>query len=237
MSYGRADYLYGLAEDAGLPGEQAGLHIGFFVAWAIHRDLLSADHLKEHPHAVHAVRSRELTGKSFLTEYCDEKLWESDLNRIGNDFAKQYYGQTYFDDFEIVFGVDWEHSFQAGDTWENFDRMAQKLDERFTRWKAEGEIPRTTFSIEAAEQVRELPGVIRRMFIESGPMSKLTTILLFGVFVLVIWLVAPSRWNWSPLPAAVFSLLCGFGLTMLAQSMIADRILKKYAKNSSKRES
>jgi hypothetical protein len=50
--------------------------------------------------------------------------------------GREYYGPAFYSDFEQIFCVDRAHSFRAGDTWEQHDRMAKRLDERFAEWKA-----------------------------------------------------------------------------------------------------
>ena len=229
MSYDRADYLGGFAEEAGLQAERAGLHIGFFIAWAINRDLISTCHLHESDQAVSSVKSRKLTGKRFLSEYCDEKLQQQDLNQLGNAFADDYYVPTYLDDFKELFGVDYEHSFQAGDTWENFDRISQKLDERFAQWKA------TTKQMEIKSthgQRQEVPYLLRKYFVEHGPISISLSALIFVLFACTGWFLARNRWDWSVLPAIAISLLVGFAWTMLCQTMVARYLLKKYTVDS-----
>ena len=137
MAYDRADWHYGGDYPADLPPENGGTHIGMFLAWAIHRGLAGALLTTEAHEAVEAVKARRMTGRTFLFEICDEKFWEDDLNAEGNEFAKVYYEKDiYINDYQRTLGTGLPSLYHVEDTWENFDRLRQVIDERFNRWRA-----------------------------------------------------------------------------------------------------
>jgi hypothetical protein len=90
------------------------------------------------------VRNRKMTGREFLFKLCDEKFWSDDLNDVGNQFAKWYYEDnkegrpTYFDDYAQVFAKDVPggDTYYLKDTWENYERIAAVIDQRFTEWQS-----------------------------------------------------------------------------------------------------
>lgn len=90
MAYDRADWHYGGDFPADLPTEAGATHIGLFLAWAIHRDLVGDFHRNESSDAVAAVTRRDMSGGQFLIQECDEKFWEEDLSDEGNAFAREY---------------------------------------------------------------------------------------------------------------------------------------------------
>lgn len=137
MAYDRADWHYGGVYPADLPPENGGTHIGMFLAWAMQRELAGELLINEAHEAVEAVKARRMTGRSFLFEICDEKFWEDDLNAEGNEFAKVYYEKDiYINDYQRTLGAGLPSLYHVEDTWENFDRLRQVIDERFNRWRA-----------------------------------------------------------------------------------------------------
>ncbi len=135
----RADWHYGGEFPSDLPREAGATHIGFFLAWALVRGHAGAAH-DDVADAVADVVARRMTGRQFLLRCCDEKLWPSDLDDEAAAFAAAYYDASYIDDYVAVFSAEAATSVYAvADTWENFDRIAGVLDERFDVWRATGE--------------------------------------------------------------------------------------------------
>jgi len=110
MAYDRADWHYGGNFPSDLPPEAGGTHIGMFLAWTITRGLEGEFHRAESPAVLEALRSRQITGREFLTDECDEKFREEDLSEEGNAFAKVYYEKEgrggYLADYEEILGGD-----------------------------------------------------------------------------------------------------------------------------------
>lgn len=143
MAYDRADWHYGGDFPDDVPDENGGTHIGMFLAWAIINNLEGDLHKEEESiEAVEDVRKRKITGRDYLFEHCDEKFWEVDLNESGNAFAKSYYGDDgeiglYLEDYANVLCEDDEQKiYYVEDTWENFDKLAPVISQRFEKWKS-----------------------------------------------------------------------------------------------------
>ena len=136
MAYDKAEWHYGGDFPENLPPENGGTHIGMFLAWAIHRGLAGDLLLDEAAAEIEGVKERRMTGREFLFEVCDEKFWEDDLNAEGNEFAKAYYEtDIYINDYNEAIGNTLPSLYHAEDSWENFDRVCEAIDQRFSRWK------------------------------------------------------------------------------------------------------
>lgn len=147
MAYDRSDWHD--ADD--LPEGSGGTHIGMFLAWAFSRGMAGDFHREESDADLKRLARREITGREFLIEACDEKLWEDDLNDEGNALAADYYDHksafaqqhgTYLTDYDAVFsqvanerGEALDSLYLVEDTWENFDRLSPLLDQRLEQWR------------------------------------------------------------------------------------------------------
>jgi hypothetical protein len=136
MAYDRADWHSGGDFPEGLPDDNGGTHIGFFLAWAIHRGLEGEMHREDSADELRAVRERKMTGREFLFRSCDGKFWDDDLSDEGNAFASDYYEERYVADYEETLGDDLESIYEVEESWANFDRLAPVLDRRFAEWKS-----------------------------------------------------------------------------------------------------
>jgi hypothetical protein len=67
------------------------------------------------------------------------QFWEEDLSDLGNEFTRAYYGAEtpsgYFEDYEECLGANLPSLYHVADTWENFDIIAARIDERFSEWR------------------------------------------------------------------------------------------------------
>ena len=151
MSYDRMDWHSGGNYPAGLPPENAGTHIGMFLAWAFKNGLAGPLHTKKSAKLLSQLGRREITGRDFLIEACDGKFWKDDLNDTGQAFAADYYENesgfakqfsSYLNDYCNVFdqhaaanNFEYESTYHVENTWENYDRLEPLLDERFCRWQ------------------------------------------------------------------------------------------------------
>ena len=127
MAYDRIDWHSGGDFPADLPPESGGTHIGMFLAWAINNRLEGQLHREE------------ITGREFLSNQCDEKLWEDDLSEEGNAFAKAYYETNrYYSDYEAALGTGLPSLYHIEDSWQNYERIAEVLDRRFHEWQKAG---------------------------------------------------------------------------------------------------
>lgn len=137
MAYDRADWHYGGDYPDELPPENGGTHIGMFLAWIIMTGLEGDLHREGSQESLLAVRQRRMTGRDFLFRECDEKFWEEDLSDEGNAFAHWYYDNEgpYLEDYERVLGAEVDSLYHVANTWENYDRIAAIIDQRFAEWR------------------------------------------------------------------------------------------------------
>ncbi len=142
MKYDDAEYLF-LNFETERDNDDAGTHIGMYLAWAILRGL-GGEHFSAPEAASHIQRlkAREITGAEVLWDRCDGKLTDDDFNAVGNAFTAAYYEKFFTRDYERVFQRDFVDTGHAvddlcsvPDTWANFERMAHVLDQRFAQWQ------------------------------------------------------------------------------------------------------
>ena len=111
-----------------------------FLCWMILRGHAGEEHQGDAAAVIDPLVRRELTPAAWFFKWCDGKFWSADLDEEGNKFASVYYaeeGQPYkafIDDYAAIFP---EHpdTYSVPDTWENFDRLAPKIEERYLAWK------------------------------------------------------------------------------------------------------
>ncbi|WP_066684013.1 DUF7832 domain-containing protein [Christensenella intestinihominis] len=122
-----------------IPYENAGTHIGMYLAWLVNNDLIQEDWLEEFADAFDRVRSREMTGRDLLMECFDETLMEDLMVEEALEFTGEYYDSSYIDDFVDALaneGVDSEFAvYLHEDTWENYDRLEPVINEKFEKWR------------------------------------------------------------------------------------------------------
>ena len=140
MAYDRYDWHYNGDFPSDLEEENAGTHIGMFIAWAITRNLIGDFHRDESADWIQKVIDRKVTGRDFLFSMCDGKFWEEDLSEEGNVFAKFYYAGEdgygeYLSDYENTLCSNTETLYHAEDSWDGFDSLAKVIDKRFEEWK------------------------------------------------------------------------------------------------------
>jgi hypothetical protein len=138
----RADWHYGGNYPPELPPENAGTHIGMYLAWIILRGLGSKELVLHAADTYNWVRSREVTGRDLLFTKLDEKFFDELLSPEGEAFTHSYYETNgYANDYDRVLGADLPTLYHVRDTWENFDKLAPVLDERLAAWRAIGDAP------------------------------------------------------------------------------------------------
>lgn len=137
MAIDRADWHYGGDYPSDLPIENGGTHIGFYLAWVINRDLIGQMHIDDSTGSLEKVKNREMTGRDFLFKECDEKFWDEDLSAEGVEFTKFYYCDGhYYDDLQNALPSDLPTFYHADDSWDNYDRVAELIDQAYQKWKS-----------------------------------------------------------------------------------------------------
>jgi len=133
MPHDNADWHSGGDYPDDLPAENAGTHIGMFLAWAIANDLHGEYLRQEAADAIAELQARNITGRDLLFEVCDGQLAEECLNDEGNAFADKHYDK-YFGDYAEAQPDDLPSAYHFEDTWENYDLVAPSLDRRYEKW-------------------------------------------------------------------------------------------------------
>ncbi|SRR6266571_8507219 len=137
-----ADWHYGGNYPAGLPPENAGTHIGMYLAWIISRNLAGEDLVRHAGDTYTWVLNREVTGRDLLFTKLDEKFFDQLLSPEGQAFTRSYYESNgYANDYDRVLCGDLPSLYHVADTWENFDKLAPVIDERLAAWRALQERP------------------------------------------------------------------------------------------------
>jgi hypothetical protein len=140
-SIDQAAWHYGGDFPSELPPENGGTHIGMYLAWIIQRDLGSAVLRKYARDSLPLLHQRKITGRKLLFTQLDEKFLGSLLTKVGKDFTRDYYETNcYIDDYEAVLGGALPTLYHVEDSWDNYDKLAPIIDERFSRWR-QGELP------------------------------------------------------------------------------------------------
>lgn len=136
--YDDASWHYGGDFPEGLPEEQAYVHSGLFLGWAIEAGLVSDDFLRETEEEVAAFRARKITGPQLFESAWDGKLFVEMLTEEGNAFAREYFDYArggYLADYEQTLGEDLPSLYHVPDTWESYNKLKPVLEERFAEWK------------------------------------------------------------------------------------------------------
>ncbi len=137
MSIDRMDWHSGGDFPEDLAAECGGTHIGMYLAWIVNNELYGELHQEESSESIEKLKNREITGLDFLINDCDEKFWTEDLNEDGEAFTKHYYTEHYFVDYEKILGTNLSTLYHVENSWDNYDKIATVLDQRFKEWKSE----------------------------------------------------------------------------------------------------
>lgn len=118
-----------------VPPENAAFHLGYFVRWAILRDLISQEHLEESDSEARAVRSDEISGSQFLLKCMDGVITPDDLSQEGREFADAYYAKHYSTDLAASLPPKAKTAYEVQESLEIANRVADLLDVRFREWR------------------------------------------------------------------------------------------------------
>lgn len=136
-SIDRMDWHYGGDFPENLPQENGGTHIGMFLTWIIENDLIGELHREDSQEAIQKVINHQMTGRDFLIEQCDEKLWEDDLNEQGLLFTKHYYEpDIYIQDYSELLATEVESIYEVENSWDNYQKLKPVIDNRYNEWKS-----------------------------------------------------------------------------------------------------
>jgi hypothetical protein len=136
--YDKAKYHDDSIAEEGLDARQAFVHTGVFLGWLIDRNLLSEEFWDNAGEEIEAFRQRRRTGPQ-IYEWNDGVLVDDMLNEEGNAFAQHYFdfdkGQ-YLADYEELLCAGLPSQYHVDDTWENYDKLKQRIDQRYEVWKS-----------------------------------------------------------------------------------------------------
>lgn len=139
MKYDDASWHYGGDFPSELPEEAGATHIGMFVVWAFLSGL-AADMIElDCPEMLQTLELRAETPAIFMLNELDGKFVDEVMNEEGANFAKAYYEPEesgYLKDYEEILCNGIETMYHVADTWENFDRLKPRLDQRLSEWQA-----------------------------------------------------------------------------------------------------
>jgi hypothetical protein len=145
-SIDRIDWHSGGDFPENLPEVNGGTHIGMYLTWIIQNDLIGQLHLEDSTEAIQKVKSRQMTGRDFLIDFCDEKFSDEDLNEEGIKFTDFYYQtdsnekfKNYMDNYCDVIGEEVDSIYEVEDNWENYDKLKPLIDKRYAEWKKSGQ--------------------------------------------------------------------------------------------------
>ncbi len=123
--------------------EQAYVHIGMFLTWIIDHDLYNEEFLEDFRDEITLVKGRQTTGTSVYEEG-DGALTEDMLNGEGNAFAGYYYSTNskaephYLKDYIVVLAPGLDSAYEVQDSWDNYRKIATRIDERYQEWITSG---------------------------------------------------------------------------------------------------
>ncbi len=121
----------------GLDKSQAHVPTGFFVAWLAMNNLVSEEILSNFKDEVDAIKNRKAS-PSGLYRAVGGVFSEDMLTAEGNVFTQQYFDfdiGKYLDDYDELLSEHLPSFFHVADTWENYNILAKRIDERFAAWK------------------------------------------------------------------------------------------------------
>jgi len=137
--YDKAKYHYDGNFPDDLEPEQGFIHAGMFLGWIVDHDLYSDWFGTEMFGHISAFKNRETTGPK-LFEICDGALIEDMLNDEGNAFASDYFDferRKYLGDYSELLTKGLPTMYHVADTWANYDKLKERIDQRYREWKGE----------------------------------------------------------------------------------------------------
>lgn len=188
--YDKAKWHFPAVEAQGLPYERAFVHTGLFVAWAAVTGLVADVNHRDLSELVRDLETRKRTGPKVFEMYFDGVLMTEDLNEDGNAFVQAYFDfdrGLYLKDYEEVLIRELPSQYQVEDTWDNYDLLSRRLDQRLDEWRS-GRLPRH-------EQARTLSRYANALKREARAVSPLVLVLvaMFLALAIALWVSLIAR--------------------------------------------
>ena len=136
--YDKAKWHYEGEFPAGLAESQAFVPTGMFLGWLVDRDLISEEFADDWGEEMARFKRREISGPA-LFELVDGALVDDMLSDEGNSFAAHYFDfekGRFIGDYEELLCAALPSRYHVEDTWENYGKLAQRVDQRYAEWKS-----------------------------------------------------------------------------------------------------
>jgi hypothetical protein len=133
--YDKAKWHYEGDYPRDIPEENAYTHSGMFLAWLTDKNLLASTFIEDFQTEIQQLRERNITpGRLF--QIVDGVLASDMLNEESNAFAKSYFnGDQYLSDYHELLAKQLPSFYHVPDTWENYDKLKERIDQRYSEWK------------------------------------------------------------------------------------------------------
>ena len=135
--YDKAKYHYEGDFPRDLPDDQAFVHTGLYLGWIIERDLYSDEFREQSAELIVRFKTREITGPE-VYESWDGCLLDSMLGPEGNAFSREYFdfdSGRFLADYEQLLVGELATLYHVANTWDNYDRLRVRLNERHDDWR------------------------------------------------------------------------------------------------------
>ena len=139
--YDKAKYHFDSVAEHSLPVEQAYVHTGMLWAWFVESGFHDEWFGEDYCDAETDIATRSRTGPYVFEADCDGVLDDRMLNEEGNAFAQWYVnGQQakFWSDYEEVLCEGLPSIFHVDDTWENYELLRGRIDQRLKEWQQLG---------------------------------------------------------------------------------------------------
>jgi hypothetical protein len=131
--YDKAKYHYGSDCPTSLPEEKSFVPTGMFFGWLTEHNMIK----EEFDPNTADFMARRITGPK-LYEAGDGCLIDEMLTDDGNRFTKDYFDLEhgkYLADYQELLTKSLPSPYHVADTWENYDVIKKRIDERYATWK------------------------------------------------------------------------------------------------------
>lgn len=138
--YDKAKYHDETVMSSGLDDVQSEVHTAFFLGWLIDNNLTSDEFDAECPDLIDRYKSREIEALK-VYERWDCCLIDDMLSDVGNAFAQYYFDfdrGKYLADYSELLVRDLPSEFHVPYTWDNYEIIRRRIDERFREWQSKG---------------------------------------------------------------------------------------------------
>ncbi len=136
MKYDSASWHFDSDFPLELTIENAGTHMGFYMAFIINNNLIGDLHKNISQKGIEEVIQKKITGRDFLFKFCQGKIDDNDLNESACKFTEFYYlTGIYLEDYTRLLGNKHQSIYHVEDTWENYKIIKEKLTLRYKEWE------------------------------------------------------------------------------------------------------